>query len=75
MMNKCKDFLSTNPDATVIGVVHDMNIAAKYADRIMLLKNSKVFDHGAVNQVLTDNNIAEVFRVVIENKFKAKTVL
>ena len=70
LMNKIERFMIINPDLTVIGVVHDINIAAKYADTIMLLKNSKLFTYGDSIDVLTEKNIYEVFKVVVENCFK-----
>ena len=70
LMEKIENFMDSNPDLTVIGVVHDINIAAKFSNAVMLLKNSKVFDYGASKEVLTEKNIYEVFKVVVENCFK-----
>ncbi|MBB6328368.1 iron complex transport system ATP-binding protein [Algoriphagus iocasae] len=72
LMDKIREFMVENPDLTVLGVVHDLNIAAKYSDTIMLLKNSKVFAKGASDDVLNEKNIYEVFGVVVENKFEIK---
>lgn len=70
LMNKIKEFMDSNPDLTVIGVVHDLNIAAKYADQIMLMKNSEVFSYGNTAKVLTEQHIFDVFKVVVEDRFK-----
>lgn len=70
LMNKIQGFMQANPDLTVIGVVHDLNIAQKYADRIMLVKKSEVFAFGNTKEVLTPENIYTVFRVKIENSLQ-----
>lgn len=70
LMRKIENFMISNPDITVIGVVHDINIAAKYGNFIMLLKDCKVFDYGTSEKVLTEKNIYDVFKVVVENCFK-----
>lgn len=70
LMKKIEEFMGYNPDLTVIGVVHDINIAAKFSNSTMLLKNSKVFDYGDSKEVLTVKNIFDVFNVVVEDRFK-----
>lgn len=69
LMRKIEGFIGVNPDITVIGVVHDINIAAKFSNQTMLLKNSKVFDFGISDEILTEKNIFDVFNVVVENRF------
>lgn len=70
LMEKIENFMVYNPDLTVIGVVHDINIAAKFSNSTMLLKNSKVFDYGPSNNVLTEKNIFNVFNVIVKDRFK-----
>lgn len=70
LMQKIKNFMSTNLDLTVIGVVHDLNIAAKFSDSTMLIKNSTLFGYGNPKEILTEQNIYDVFKVVVENYFK-----
>lgn len=43
--------------------VHDLNLAARYADRILMLKGGRVFDTGDPFSVLTAENIREVYGV------------
>lgn len=43
--------------------VHDLNLAAQYADRILMLKGGCVFDAGEPFSVLTAENIREVYGV------------
>lgn len=70
LMKKIRIFMEENPDLTVIGVVHDINIAAKYADTIMLMDDAKLVKHGANQEVLTKENIYKVFKVKIEDRFE-----
>ena len=41
----------------IIGVVHDLNLASKYADRIFLLKDGRLLSEGKPTEVLTESNI------------------
>jgi len=46
---------------TVIAAMHDLNLAALYFDRLILLKEGRVWADGAPSQVLTEVRISEVF--------------
>lgn len=48
---------------TVGLVLHDLNQAAAFSDRLVLLKDGQVVDHGAPRDVLTAENVARVFGV------------
>jgi len=47
----------------VLAVIHDLNLAARYCSSILLLKGAKIFAAGPVENVLTGENIKEVFHV------------
>ena len=47
-------------------VSHDLNLAARFCDRLLLLKSGKVFAAGSVEDVLTQRNIREVYNVEVE---------
>ncbi len=70
LMQKIRVFMQANPDLTVIGVVHDINIAAKFSDSILLMKDTQVFDFGQVASVLTPTHIYDVFKVNVEDRFE-----
>jgi iron complex transport system ATP-binding protein len=55
--------LLQQPDLIVVGVVHDLNLAARFADRILLLLEGKALANGAREQVLTQANIREAFQL------------
>lgn len=47
----------------VIIVVHDLNLAARFADKILMLKGGVVFAAGKAQDVLTTENIKDVYGV------------
>jgi iron complex transport system ATP-binding protein len=53
--------LNLGQGLTVIAAMHDLNLAALYFDRLVLLKEGKVWADGAPGQVLTEARISEVF--------------
>lgn len=48
---------------TTLLVLHDLNAAARYADKLVLLKEGRVAVSGSVRDVLTDMMLAQVFEV------------
>ncbi|WP_174801272.1 ABC transporter ATP-binding protein [Martelella limonii] len=50
-------------EVTSIVALHDLNLAATYCDRIIVLKNGAIVASGTPQDVLTEALIAEVFRV------------
>ena len=48
---------------TAIAVVHDLNLAARYCDRLVLLDRGAVRARGRVSDVLTPEHLADVFNV------------
>jgi iron complex transport system ATP-binding protein len=52
-------------DASAIVITHDLNLAAAFADRILLLNEGRLFALGSPAEVLTAENIREVFGVKV----------
>ena len=61
-MKKVRNFTNA-PDVVTVGVVHDLNLAARFADQVVLLKDGRVVACGSPSQVLTSENIRHVFAV------------
>ena len=55
--------LSSHRDMLVIMISHDINIAAKFSDRMILLKDGCIYAAGTPEQVITAENIREVYGV------------
>jgi len=51
---------------TVIMVLHDLNQAACYSDRIIVMKNGKQVQSGSPDQVMTKDMIRDVYRMESE---------
>lgn len=51
---------------TVVAAIHDLNLAAQYADRVALLSGGRIEVLGSPREVLTGDNIAETFGVEVE---------
>ena len=50
-------------DKTIFTSVHDMNLAARYCDRVILLQKGKIIANGTPEEVLTVEQIRSVFHV------------
>ncbi|HEX7955640.1 MAG TPA: ATP-binding cassette domain-containing protein, partial [Pyrinomonadaceae bacterium] len=61
-MKKVRGFAGA-PDVVTVGVVHDLNLAARFADQIVLLDRGRVVAAGAPADVLTAEHIRAVFGV------------
>lgn len=55
--------LSEDEGLTVVIVSHDLSMAVRYCDRVMMLKDHRVFALGTPEEVLTPENMREVFNV------------
>ncbi len=49
-----------------IMAIHDLNLASRYADRIVMMNGGEVFDAGDAAAVLTPENIKHVYDVEVE---------
>jgi iron complex transport system ATP-binding protein len=46
---------------TVLAALHDLNLAAQYCDRLILINGGQVHAEGTPREVITDRNIEEVY--------------
>src|SRR5215831_17311280 len=61
-MGKLRELLAAG-DLVVVGVVHDLNLAARFADKLLLLYEGRVLASGKSDEVLTPQNIKAAFRL------------
>ena len=53
-MKRIKEIVSDkNQSRSALIAIHDINIAARFADRILLLHEGKIIDDGAPQDVMT----------------------
>ncbi|MBC2697422.1 MAG: heme ABC transporter ATP-binding protein [ANME-2 cluster archaeon] len=50
----------------VVAVIHDLNLAAYYCDKICLLQDGKLISAGSPEQVLTSSNIERAFNITVK---------
>jgi iron complex transport system ATP-binding protein len=58
--------LAKSMTTTVVVSIHDLNLAAACCDRLILLDGGKIVAQGKVAEVLTQENIHQVFGVKVE---------
>ncbi len=61
-MHKLTELLKQN-DLVMLGVVHDLNLAAKFADKLLLLHSGKLLACGNKQTVLTKENIKNAYGI------------
>ena len=61
-MKKVRSFTDA-PDVVTVGVVHDLNLAGRFADQLVLMNHGKIVAAGSAVEVLTRQNIRNVFGV------------
>ena len=57
--------LSREQGLAVVAILHDLNLAALYCDRLALLKAGRIFCQGTPEQVLTYTNIKAVYETEV----------
>lgn len=55
-------WLAENAGLTVVIILHDLNLASAYCNFIALMKKGKIFANGTPAQVLTRENIEDVYK-------------
>ena len=58
--------LSVEKGILVIMISHDINIAAKYSDEIILMNEGSIYSVGTPNEVITEDNLRTVYGVIAE---------
>ena len=70
--------LSVEKGILIIMISHDINIAAKYADSVILMFQGKIFDVGTPQEVITEDNLRMVYGVesrVIDDEGRPHVIL
>jgi iron complex transport system ATP-binding protein len=49
---------------TIVAVIHDLNLAARFADRVVILRNGQIIAHGTPAEVITPSNLASAFNIL-----------
>ena len=55
--------LKQEENKTIIMVLHDLNLAARFSDELVAMSAGKIVKQGAVSEVMTPEVLCEVFRI------------
>ncbi len=58
---------------SIISVFHDLNLASRFCDRIVMLKNGEIFEKGKPKHILTNENVSQVFNANVMIKRNPST--
>jgi iron complex transport system ATP-binding protein len=53
--------LADERDMTIVVVMHDINVAAQYADDVVAMRDGRVEHHGPVAEVITAHNLTQLY--------------
>ncbi|MDQ1105751.1 iron complex transport system ATP-binding protein [Nocardioides zeae] len=53
--------LNLRAGTTIVMVLHDLNLSARYADRLVAMKQGRVVAEGTPAEVVTEDNVRDVF--------------
>lgn len=67
------DRLNKNEQRTIVMVVHDLNHASQYAQRIVAIKQGKIVAEGSSEEVITKDVLREVFGVEADIYLDSRT--
>lgn len=62
ILNLCKNLHATS-DYTLVAVLHDLNLAFRYASHLIIMKDGEVVAAGDPNDIVTAELIEEVYNV------------
>ena len=55
--------LKVNKKISVITILHDLNLAARYSDKIIALKNGESIGYGSCNKLINEKFIQDIFEI------------
>jgi iron complex transport system ATP-binding protein len=58
--------LKEHKSKTIIAVLHDINIASRYCNKIIMMKNGKIYCYGNTEDILTIENLFKVYGIHFE---------
>lgn len=64
--------LNQQQGKTIVMVLHDLNLACRYADHLVAVRNGRVYDAGAPKDIMTETLVKDVFNLhcrIIDDPF------
>ncbi|MEM8691936.1 MAG: heme ABC transporter ATP-binding protein [Pseudomonadota bacterium] len=66
IMQIARDY--ANAGGGVIAVMHDLNLSAMFADRVVLMKSGAILADGTASNVLTDQNVSQTYECRVQTR-------
>lgn len=57
--------LNRGKNLTIIAILHDLNLASEYCERLILIKDGRIYKIGKPEEILTYQIIEEVYKTVV----------
>ena len=57
--------LKNDKNISIITILHDLNLAARYSEKIIALKNGKSIGYGSVEEIINEKLIKQIFDVKV----------
>lgn len=54
-----------NAGTGILVVLHDLNLATSFADRIILMRDGRIFSNGKPEDIITTNTVSEVYETTV----------
>ena len=51
---------------SVVIVLHDLQVASKFSDHVVIMKDGSIFDYGDPEQILNEENLLQVYETPIK---------
>ncbi|MFU1839379.1 ABC transporter ATP-binding protein, partial [Enterococcus faecium] len=51
---------------TIVMTIHDINLASRFSDRVIAMKEGKIINEGTPQEVITVTGLADVFAIQAE---------
>lgn len=70
--------LNNETQKTIIMVLHDLNLSARYSDYLVAMKTGKIIYEGSPNQIMTKDIIKDIFKIdahIIQDPISKQPVL
>jgi len=67
--------LNRNQKCTIVMVLHDLNLAARFSDYIIAIQKGAIIEHGAPEEVMTPEVLRKTFNINEDVELKEKEVV
>ena len=66
-------YLDPAHQKTIVMTIHDINLASRFSDRVIAMKEGKIINEGTPQEVITVTGLADVFAIQAEISYHSQT--